>query len=178
MRKKILIFVFGALFSGLVFGMMFGLVQQLSRLSAYDPAVEYAENFSNALSVGVQPSALVKQETPVDMAKSLSLFSTIYDDKGKIIVSTATLNGHEPSLPAGVLDYVRTNGQDRLTWQPENGVRSAVVVQRYVNGSTSGFVMVGRSLTEVENRAQKLLEIAVAGWVISLALIGAFVWCL
>ena len=39
-------------------------------------------------------------------------------------------------------------GEDRLTWQPEPGVRSATVVVHY-QGAQAGFVMAGRSLREV-----------------------------
>jgi hypothetical protein len=52
----------------------------------------------------------------------------------------------------GVLDYVRKNGQDRVTWQPAPGVRMATVVVPYKNG----FVMAGRSLTEVEKRESQV----------------------
>jgi hypothetical protein len=35
----------------------------------------------------------------------------------------------------GALDYARQNGQNRVTWQPEAGVRMATVVVPYNSGS-------------------------------------------
>ncbi len=46
-------------------------------------------------------------------------------------------------------------GEDRITWQPEPGIRSAVVVVHYT-GATPGYVMAGRSLREVEWRIDRL----------------------
>ena len=72
-----------------------------------------------------------------------------------------------PTLPSGVFDYVRKNGQDRITWQPEPGVRSAVIVTR-VTGTKPGFMMAGRSMRESEARADKLFEMVVAGGIVTL----------
>jgi len=71
-------------------------------------------------------------------------------------------------LPAGVLEYTRRRGQDRITWEPERGVRIAAVVVRH-EGANAGFVLAGRSLREVEKRETKTELIAGAAWVATLA---------
>jgi hypothetical protein len=79
----------------------------------------------------------------------------VFDDSGNVLGSSATLHGAIPIYPSGVLDYTLKNGEDRLTWQPERGVRMATVVVRY----SKGFVMAGRSLREVEIRIGNIEKI-------------------
>jgi hypothetical protein len=61
-----------------------------------------------------------------------------------------------PTFPPGILDYTRQNGEDRVTLQPESGVRIAAVVVRYNNG----FVLAGRSLREVEKRESQVEQLS------------------
>jgi hypothetical protein len=67
----------------------------------------------------------------------------------------------------GVFDYVRQHDQDRITWQPEPGVRIATVVAGYT-GSQSGFVLAGRSLREVEKRESQAEMEAGVVWIVTL----------
>jgi hypothetical protein len=53
-----------------------------------------------------------------------------------------------------------------LSWQPEAGVRSAIVVKSY----PGGFVLAGRSLQSVEQRETNLEQILLAGGLATLAL--------
>ncbi len=99
----------------------------------------------------------------VDIAKSLAPYITVFDATGKTIASSAQLNGQIPTIPSGVFDYVRQHGEDRITWQPQPGVRSAVVVTQF-QGPNSGFVLAGRSLREVEIREDDILHIVELGW--------------
>ncbi len=102
-------------------------------------------------------------------------YAIILDAHGNPIASSAQLDGQTPTIPAGVFDSVRQNGEDRLTWQPQTDVRSAIVVTQFT-GSTSGFVVAGRSLREVEKREDGLMQILVAGWVVMmLVTLGASV---
>ena len=94
---------------------------------------------------------------------------------GKVVASDALLNGSTPELPAGVLDDVRKNGEDRFTWQPEPGVRIAAVVAP-LPGTSEGFVLAGRSLREVELREdniEALTLIALAVILIGMLLVVA-----
>jgi hypothetical protein len=99
----------------------------------------------------------------VDIASSLAPYVVVFDDAGKAVTSSGLLHGQLPNLPAGVFDVTRKAGEDRLSWQPEPGVRSAAVVVHY-QGAQAGFVMAGRSLREVENRIDTLGIMAGVAW--------------
>jgi hypothetical protein len=92
----------------------------------------------------------------VEISESLAPFLMIFDESGKTLASSANLNGVLPAYPVGVLDYARQNGQNRVTWQPEAGVRMATVIVSY----NKGFVMAGRSLMEVEKRESQVEELS------------------
>jgi hypothetical protein len=126
-------------------------VQQSLRMGANDPQIQMAEDAANHLNAGASVESVLPSNQ-IEIADSLAPFVIVYDESGKILASSATLHGVVPAYPAGVLDYVRQNGQDRVTWQPETGVRMATVVEPYKHG----FVMAGRSLKEVEKLASQV----------------------
>jgi hypothetical protein len=146
-------------------------VQQSLRLGANDPQIQMAEDAASNLNSGASVEAVVPS-TKVEIAESLAPFVIVFDDSGKILASSAILHGAAPAYPAGVLDHARQNGQDRVTWQPEVGVRMATVVVPYNNG----IVMAGRSLTEVEQRESQMEQLSVLAmlgiWVATLIVIS------
>jgi hypothetical protein len=154
--------------TGLV-GLLYAAVQQDIRQSANDPQIQMAEDAAAKLAGG-QPVQSVVPSEKVDIATSLAPYLIIFDVNGNTIASSAQLNGQTPTIPAGVFDSVRQDGEDRITWQPQSGVRSAIVVNQF-RGSTSGFVVAGRSLREVEKREDALLQILEVGWVVMLLVI-------
>ena len=121
----------------------------------------------------------------IDMAQSLAPFVIVYDDQGRPLASQAVLNGAVPVPPAGVFDYVRQHGEERVSWQPvrgsqtESGVRIAAVVER-VSGAHPGFVLAGRNMREVEARIANVQTLAGLTWLGMLAVIAigclAFGW--
>jgi hypothetical protein len=130
-------------------------VQQSLRMGANDPQIQMAEDAASALDGGASLDTIVPA-TGVELAASLAPFIIVFDDSGNILASSATLYGSIPVYPSGVLDYTRIHGEDRVTWQPENGVRMATVVVRY----DKGFVLAGRSLREVEIRVDNIGKIS------------------
>src|SRR3954447_21008146 len=145
----------------LLAALIYGAVQQNIRLSANDPQIQVAEDTAQRLGQGGQPDAQLAQQ-PVDIAKSLAVFTMVFDAAGQPRVSGAQLDGQIPVVPAGIFDYVRSHDEERVTWQPRPGVRIAAVVTRY-SGTQSGFVLAGRSLREVEKRTHLLtLQVGVA----------------
>lgn len=147
-------------------GLVYVAVQQNYRLSADDPQIQLAEDFANQLSAG-RTVASINAGPGIDMAKSLSLFIFVYDDAGNLITGSGKLNGQSPALPAGVLDHTKKVGQDRITWEPQAGIRVALVIFPY-SGTQSGFVAVGRSLREVEQRETMLGWQVLVGWLTGL----------
>lgn len=147
--------------SGLCF-LAYGLLQQDLRLNANDPQIQMAEDAAAQLAAG-QSAQTIVPTNKVDIASSLAPYMIVFDANGKAIASSAILNGQTPTIPTGIFDHVRQGNEDRITWQPQPGVRSAIVVTQF-KGASSGFVLVGRSLREVEIREDAMQQITLVIW--------------
>jgi hypothetical protein len=145
-------------------------VQQSLRMGANDPQIQMAEDAASQLNAGMSMDSVVPS-AKAEISESLAPFLMVFDESGKTLASSATLHGALPTYLIDVLVYTRQNGQNRVTWQPEAGVRMATVVVSYI----SGFVMAGRSLTEVEKResqVERLSGLAMLGiWAATLIVI-------
>jgi hypothetical protein len=104
----------------------------------------------------------------VDLARSLAPYLIVFDEAGQPLASSAELDGQVPPLPTGVLDRARAVGEHRVTWQPRPDVRSAAVIVHHA-GPRPGFVLVGRSLREVERRVDGLTLMVGLAWAATLA---------
>lgn len=148
-------------------GLIYVSVQQSFRASANDPQIQMAEDTARHLAAGQNVAELLPAEQ-VDLQYSLAPYLIIFDESGKVVTTNATLHNQVPVPPAGVLAYARTNGENRVTWQPETGVRSATVVVP-VNGGAGGYVLAGRSLREVEARVERLNLLVGTAWTAAIA---------
>ena len=137
-------------------------VQQALRHSANDPQIQIAEDAAAALGNGNAAETVVPASI-VDMAQSLAPFLIVFDSTGAVLGSSGVLHGKVPIPQAGVFEFVRRHGEERVTWQPERGVRMASVIVRY-NGPHPGFVLAARSLREVERREAQTGQLAGIGW--------------
>jgi len=144
---------------------MFLVVQQALRMNANDPQIQMAEDAGSALARGGTYSTVVPENDvkKVDITKSLAPFLIIYDENGKAVTGTGSVNGEYPTFPTGVFAYTKIHGEDRLTWQPGTSTRVALVVT-YYSGEKNGYVVAGRSLREVEKRISSQFLIIGAGW--------------
>ena len=140
--------------------------QQTGRQMANDPQIQIARDTRAALAAGQPINALIPQ-TQTDLATSLSPFITAVTDEGAVVASSARLHGQLRSVPAGVLTGTKANGEQRVTWQPEPGVRMATVVVKNP-GTSGGFIVVGRSLAETEARTGQLGSLLFLGWAATL----------
>jgi hypothetical protein len=156
-----------ALIATLMSGLVCAAVQQNFRQSANDPQIQMAEDLAAAWEKGQDPKALAGTNQ-IDIAKSLKEFVIFYDASAISVASNGTLDNEAPSPPTGVFSYTLEHGQDRLTWQPQKDVRIATVVTS-VNEGKTGYVLVGRSLREVEIRENKLTQQVLTAWIITLA---------
>jgi hypothetical protein len=145
-------------------GLVYITAQQVIRLSGNDPQIQMAEDAAQSLSEGKNPQV---PSSVIDMRSSLATYMIIFDDTGQPITSTVQLEGITPAVPSGVFGSVRQEGEKRFTWQPKTGVRSAAVVTHY-GGTHSGFVLVGRSLREVEKREDQILQLVGVAWLCAL----------
>jgi hypothetical protein len=153
--------------STLLCGLVYLAIQQSLRWGANDPQIQMAEDAAASLAAGGSPEAQLPVGQ-VEISISLAPFMVIYNATGQPLASSGLLHGAVPSLPAGVLDYTRKNNEDRVSWQPETGVRVAAVVVAY-GGSQPGFVLAGRSLREVEIRESQIEKICGLAWLVMLA---------
>ena len=122
--------------------------QEIMRASANYPQIKIAESTAARLSQGESATTTVASTT-IDISESLTPFIITYDNSGNLETSQAILDGFPPPLPQTVLNYTQKHGENKLTWQPEDGVRIATVILHY-SGKQSGFVLVGRSLSKIE----------------------------
>jgi hypothetical protein len=148
-------------------GLVYLTAQQNYRMSANDPQIQISEDVARALSNGAKPDDIIGARK-VDIAKSLAPFVIIYDNTEKMTTSNAALDDKNPELASGVLGFAKSNKQNRLTWQPKEGVRIAAVVTRF-DGTSSGFVLAGRNMREVEIREDRLFLHVFAAWLITMA---------
>lgn len=159
-------------------GLLYAVVQQQIRQAADDPQIQLAEDAAAKLADGQSAQAVIPAET-VDIARSLASYVVVFDAAGKPIASSGQLDGQYPTIPGGVFDVVRQHGEDRITWQPRADVRSAVVVVQW-KGANEGFVLVGRSLREPEQRIDRLGQLILFGWLgvlfVILCATAAFFW--
>jgi hypothetical protein len=151
-------------------GLIYLVVQQDIRIGANDPQIQIAEDLGSQLSAGQNPLMLIPP-TKTDMSKSLANYIMIFDKDGKSIGSSVVLDGKEPVLPQGVFANAKKSQENeiRFTWQPKTGVRSAAVLV-YYKGETPGFVLIGRSLREIEIREGQQEMIVFAGWLATMFL--------
>ncbi len=153
-------------------GLVYVAVQQSLRQGGNDPQIQMAEDLAARASRGEALSSLVPVEH-IDLGSSLAPFVIIYDEQGKVVAGSGELEGKLPQVPWGVLQYTKAHGENRLTWQPRSGVRIATVTAYFNAPTQSGYVLVGRSLREVERRVGMLGTYALAAWFT--ALVGSYV---
>ena len=153
-------------------GLVYLTVQQVLRQGANDPQIQLSEDFAASLNSSKAPSGGFPAQQ-VEISASLAPFVMIFDDNGKVLISNALLDGKTPQYPVGVFDYVRQHGQDRVTWQPREGVRHATVVTRYSGPAGSGFVVAGRSLRDVEEQSMFFLQICAIACLLTLVATAA-----
>ena len=138
-------------------------VQQNYRASLNDPQIQLARDGAEALRMGAEPAEIVPRQRLIDAGSSLAPFVVVYDEKVLPLESSAFINGGPPKPPAGVFEYARRNGENRVTWQPNSGVRIAIVV-RHIDNEKGGFVLAGRNMKEVERRVDRLGEMVFVAW--------------
>jgi hypothetical protein len=151
----------------LLSGLIYLVVQQSLRWGANDPQIQMVEDAAAALAGGRTPASVLPA-AQVEISSSLSPFMVIYNNSGEPLGSSAQLHGVTPALPSGIFDYTRQKGEDRVTWQPEPGVRIAAVVVAF-GGTQPGFVLAGRSLREVEIRETQAEQITAIAWLVTMA---------
>jgi hypothetical protein len=141
-------------------------IQQEGRQLADEPQGQIARDAAAALAGG-RPVESVVPPVPIDLGQSLAPFVMVLDNAGAVVATSGRLRGQTRVVPAGVLEHVRQSGEERVTWQPEPGVRMATVVVRRADAG-AGFVVSGRSLRETEERIERIQTIVGLAWILTL----------
>jgi hypothetical protein len=150
-----------------LFGGGYVAAQQSVRHAGDHPQIEMARDAIAKLQAGASPSSVLPA-TAIDLARSKDPYVIVLDPQGKVLASSGTLDGVQVVPPAGVFDYVRSHGEDTISWQPAPGVRSAIAIDAWENG----FVVAGRSLEDTENLESGLLDWALGGWLVTMLVLG------
>lgn len=149
----------------LLSGLCYGTIRQNIRQAADDPQIEMAEDTATALIAGIPLQSLIPAGK-INIAESLAPYLIIYNESGYPLIASGELDDQIPVVASGVLKYANLHGQDRITWQPKSGVRSAIVVVPF-KGNPSGFVLAGRSLREVEKREDQIFKMVFWVWLVT-----------
>ncbi len=157
--------------STVLVGLVYVTVQQSYRQGANDPQIQLAQDSANALTFGTQ-LPYVSDTSLINAQNSLSPFRIIYDEKGNVEDSQIQINKSTPKLPSGVLTDPLKMSEKRFTWEPLSNLRFATVVVPYHNANKSGYVLIGRSLLEVEQREANLFKMCAIAYMI--LLVGSF----
>lgn len=163
----LIVFLFGlSIMTSYVF------VQQEGRSSMNMPLLQIAQTVEFDLHAGVEPSEILKGRQ-IDLSLNQGPFITLYSLEKKVLGSSQHLNGQTLTLPVGVLDNARRNGETRVTWQPTHGLRFASITDYLPN---FGYVSVSQSLKETEARATRGSWIALAAIGLGAFVSGLFIW--
>ncbi|MDQ6885470.1 MAG: hypothetical protein M3077_14735 [Candidatus Dormibacteraeota bacterium] len=165
--RALFVFIPVMIAASIVMALVLAAVQQDLRMGANDPQIQMAEDFAARLDSGASPAS-VAPASPVDLARSLAPFVIIFGRDRRPLASSASLDGQTPRPPAGVFDAVTKSRRSEITWAPRPEVREAAVIVAYGDG----YVLVGRSLRLVEQRADALAQVVILLFLVMLILTG------
>jgi hypothetical protein len=146
----------------LIFGSVYVTLQQFGRHSAN--AAPAAAAAAQIQQMGSGPTA----EPRLELTADSGIFVMVFGEDNKPAASTVILHGELPVIPAGVLETARTFGSDTVTWQPEPGLRMAVVARQ----APGGVVVAGQSLTPFEDSDRMSQLFLAAGWAGSMVVLA------
>ncbi len=152
----------------LLLAIIYAVVQQAYRSGANDPQIQIARDINLKLQQGKSVENYFTDT--IDIARSLSVFNTLFDAEGEPVCSSGYLQNKMPKIPNGVFEFTKTAGEHEVTWQPQPGVRMAMVIVKSAS-FPAAFVASGRSLQEVEMREYNLKTTIFFGWIICIALV-------
>jgi hypothetical protein len=149
----------------LIFGSVYVTLQQSGRHSAN--AAPAAAAAAQVQQMGFKPTT----EPGLELTADSGVFVIVFGEDNKLTSTTVSLHGAPPDIPAGVLETARTLGSDVVTWQPEPGLRMAVVARQ----APGGVIVAGQSLTPFEDSDRMTQLFLAAGWLGSLVVLaGAY----
>jgi hypothetical protein len=161
--RRLIGWLTAAIIITLIFGSTYAALQQLGRRSA---------NAAPAAAAAAQVQLIGSEKLTVprlELTPDSGVFVIVYGADDKPVSGTATLHGSLPMLPSGVLQTARDTGADAVTWQPEPGLRMAVIARP----AAGKVIVAGQSLTPYEDRDRMVLLVLAAGWLGSIVVLAA-----
>ncbi|MFE5838814.1 hypothetical protein [Arthrobacter sp. NPDC056493] len=147
-----------------LFGSVYLVLQQVERRSANDAPAAAAAAQVQLIGAGTASAGPRLELTP-----DSGVFILVYGADDRPESGTATLHKELPLIPAGVLEAARRTGYDAVTWQPEPGLRLAIIARP----SDGRVIVAGQSLAPYEDRDGFTLAVLALGWLGSVLVIAA-----
>lgn len=144
----------------IMFGTVYGMVQQSIRLSAYDAPRQAIDAYV------ANRNASESNFSRINIAVDSNVFVIAYDQNGKPVGGDGYLDGKLAVVPIGVLQHARAGHENAVTWQPQPGVRLATVVAKDGNS----YILAGQSLKSYEDRTDRITRMAVFGWLLAVVI--------
>lgn len=165
-------FVYGAIITTALCGLIYVVAQQNYRQNLNDPQLQIAGDTIARLEAG---GAILDQipKEKVSMDTSLAPFVIIYDTEGKPIAGNGYVGAELPTPPKGVFDQV-SFWESGHTWEPRGDVRIAAVIKPFVGREANGYVLVGRNMKVVEDHVATIgITIGIA-WLVTMGALFVF----
>ena len=112
-----------------------------------------ATRAASQLEAGSPPASILPPA--ITMATSPAPFVMVFDRRHHVRASSGRLNGRIPVLPGGVLAWAAHHGEDRITWEPQPGLREAAIIEPY-GQPRLGYVLAAHSLQTTSARQRTL----------------------
>ena len=149
----------------IIFTTIYIVMQQAIRQEANFASLQLAEQARQDIKNGQGINQLIGQNTTEINSLSTTPFIIALDSNLNIVASSATLDGKMPSIPKGVITATKTqtsttDGANKITWQPETGVRQAIVAittkDLVSSNNKIAYIVTGQSLRLSENLVGQL----------------------
>ena len=127
--------------------------------------LQFATRAASLLAAGSRPASILPPA--INMAASPAPFVMVFDRRHHVLASSGRLNGRIPVLPGAVLAWAAGHGEDRITWEPQPGLREAAVIEPY-GQPRLGFVLAAQSLQTISARQRTLTWSIACCWLAAL----------
>ncbi len=164
-----------AILSTLIIGTIYLVAHTTLSNPANDTLGEITQEITGALEAGVPAEQIIPQSGGTNLQTSLTSFAALYDKDGKVIGSSAQLDGQSPTPPSSTFQTTTEKNQYNFTWEPKAGLRVAAVMQTAKSGDTTIYVLAGKNLRETEKHLQTITSYCLGAWILLLILCGLIV---
>lgn len=151
----------------ILFGTIYVAAQQTIRLGVNQVLEQTSDTAAANLQLG--GTGYYTDEHKVDLARTPALFINTYANDGTPIAGNGYLHNKLPKLPLGVLRHAQPGKDHAVTWEPEAGIRIAIVVAV----EDSQYIVSGQSLKPAEATIATVGWLVLTGWLVAQSLLVA-----